>query len=191
MPIESVMPSNHLALCHPLLPPSIFPSIRVFSSESVVHIRWPKYWNFSFSISPSSAYSGLISFRINWFDLLAILGSLKSLLQHHNSKTPTLRCSTFFRVQFSHPYMITRGGNGKPLQYSFREKPMNCMKRYFFHNIPEDNLLSTYYVSDTFLLGPGDRAVNKSHCPSKEQWGNQAKSPLPPPKNAQVHWLRV
>ena len=102
------MPSNHLILCHPLLlPPSIFPSIRVFSSESVLHIRWPKYWSFSFSISPSSEYSGLISFRIDWLDLLAVQGTLKSLLQHHRSKASILRHSTFFTVQLSHPYMTT------------------------------------------------------------------------------------
>ena len=102
------MPSNHLILCHPLLlPPSIFASIRVFSSESVLHIRWPKYWSFSFSISPSSEYSGLISFRIDWLDLLAVQGTLKSLLQHHRSKASILWRSTFFTVQLSHPYMTT------------------------------------------------------------------------------------
>ena len=90
MSIESVMPSNHLILCHPLLPPSIFPIIRVFSNESVLHIRWPKYWSFSFSISPSNEYWGLISFRIEWFDLLAVQGTLKSLLQHHSSKASIL-----------------------------------------------------------------------------------------------------
>ena len=105
--IESVMPSNHLILCHPLLlPPPIFPSIRVFSNESVLHIRWAKYWSFSFNISPSNEYSGLISFRIDWFDL-AVLGTLKSLLQHHSSKASILWCSAFFIVQLSHPYMIT------------------------------------------------------------------------------------
>ena len=108
MSIESVMPYNHLILCCPLLlPPSIFPSIRVFSNESVLHIRWPKYWNFSFSISPSKEYSGLISFRIYWFDLLAVEGTLKSFLQHHSSKTSILQCSAFFKVQLSHPYMTT------------------------------------------------------------------------------------
>ena len=101
------MPSNHLILCHPLLPPSIFPSIRVFSNESVLHIRWPKYWSFSFSISPSSEHSGLISFRMNWLDLLVVQGTLKSLLQHHNSKASILQHSAFFLVQFSHPYMAT------------------------------------------------------------------------------------
>ena len=109
MSIQSVMPSNHLILCHPLLLlPSIFPSIRVFSKESVLCIRWPKYWSFSFSMSPSNEYSGLISFRIDWFDLLAVQGTLKSLLQHRTSKASILRHSAFFIVQFSHPYMTTR-----------------------------------------------------------------------------------
>ena len=104
---QSVMPSNHLILCHPLLlPPSIFPSIRIFSSESVLPIRWPNYWSFSFSISPSNEYSGLISFRRDWLDLLIVQGTLKSLLQHHSSKAPIL-CSAFFIVQLSHPYPTT------------------------------------------------------------------------------------
>ena len=102
--IESLMPSNHLILCHPLLPPLLFPSIRVFSNESVLRIRWPKYWRFSFSISPSNEYSGQISFKIDWLDLLAVQGTLKSLLQHHSSKA-SIRCSAFFVVQLSHPYM--------------------------------------------------------------------------------------
>ena len=105
--IESVMPSNHLNLCHSLLLlPSIFPSNRVFSNESALHIRWPKYWSFIFSISPSNEYSGLISCRIDWFDL-AVQGTLKSLLQHHSSKASILWCSAFFIVQLSHPYMTT------------------------------------------------------------------------------------
>jgi len=107
MPIETVMPSSHLILCHPLLlQPSIFPSIRVFSSEPVLHIR-PKYWSCSFSISPSNQHSGLISFRMDWLDLLAVQGTLKSLLQHHNSKASILKHSAFFLVQLSHPYMTT------------------------------------------------------------------------------------
>ena len=105
--IESVMPSNHLILSHPLLPPSIFPSIRVFSNESALHIRWPDYWSFSFSISPSSEYSGLISFRMDWLDLLAVQGTLKSLLQQHSTKASILKHSAFFMVQLSHPYMTT------------------------------------------------------------------------------------
>ena len=108
MSFESLMPSNHLILCHPLLlPPSIFPSIRVFSNESVLHIRWPKYWSFSFSISPSNEYTGLISLRMDFLDLLAVQGTLKSLLQHHNSKASIPLCSAFFIVQISHPYMTT------------------------------------------------------------------------------------
>ena len=108
MSIESVMPSNHLILCRPLLlQPSIFPSIRVFSNESVLHITWPKYWSFSFSIRPSNEYSGLISFRMDWLDLLAVQGTLKSLLQHHSSKASILRRSAFFTVQLSHPFMTT------------------------------------------------------------------------------------
>ena len=102
------MPSNHLILCRPLLlSPSIFPSISVFSSESVLHIRWPTYWSFSFSIRPFNEYSGLISFSTDWLDLLAVQGTLKSLLQHHSSKASILRCSDFFIVQLSHPYMTT------------------------------------------------------------------------------------
>ena len=106
--IESVTLSNHFILCRPLLLlPSIFPTIGVFSNESALRIRWPKYWNFSFNISPSNEHSGLISFRMDWLDLLAVQGALKSLLQHHSSKASILRCSAFFIVQLSHPYMTT------------------------------------------------------------------------------------
>ena len=119
MSIELVMPSNHLILCHPLLlPPSIFPSILGFSNESALRIRWLKYWSFSFSISPSNQYSGLISFRMDWSDLLAVHGTLKSLLQHHSSKASVLPCSAFFIVQLSHPYMTT-------------EKTITLIKRTF------------------------------------------------------------
>ena len=112
MPIESVVPSRYFILCHPLLLlPSVFPSIRVFSSESTLHIRWPKYWSFSFSISPSNEHSGLISFRMDWLDLPAVQGTLKRLLQHHSSKASVLQCSAFFTVQLSHLYMI----NGKTM----------------------------------------------------------------------------
>ena len=108
MSIESVMPSSHLILCRSLLlPPSIFPSIRVFSKESVLHIRWPKDWNFSFNISPSNEHPGLISLRMDWLDLLAVQGTFKSLLQHHSSKASILRRSAFFIFQLSHPYMTT------------------------------------------------------------------------------------
>ena len=110
MSIESVMPSNHLILCHLLLP-LIFPRIRVFSNESALHMRWPKYWSFSFNINPSSEHPGLISFRMDWSDLLAVQGTLKSLLQQHSSKASILQHSTFFIVQLSHPYMTT----GKPI----------------------------------------------------------------------------
>ena len=109
--IKSLMPSNHLILCHPLfLLPSIFPSIRVFSNESTLRIRWPKYWSFSFNISPSNEHSGLISFRMDWLDLLAVQGTLKSLLQHHSSKASIIHCSASFIVQLPHPHMTT----GKP-----------------------------------------------------------------------------
>ena len=151
MSIKSVMPSNHLILCHPLLLPSVFPSIRVFSNESVLLIKWPKYWSFNFNISPSNEYSGLISFRMDWLDLLAVQGILKSLLQHHSSKASILQCSAFCIVQLSQPYMTTGytialirqifvgkvmsllfnmlsslgfgEGNGNPLQYSCLENP--------------------------------------------------------------------
>src|SRR5574338_937999 len=116
MSITSVMSSNHLILCHPLLLPSIFPSIRVFSNESVLCIGWLQYWSFSFSISPSNEYSGLIFFRMDWLDLLAVQGTLKSLLQHHSSKASILQDSAFFIVQLSHPYMTT----GKTIAFTRR-----------------------------------------------------------------------
>ena len=117
MSTESVMPSNHLILCHPLLLLlSIFPTIRDFSNELALHIRWPKYWRFSFSISPSSEYSGLISFRIDWLDLLSVQGTLKSLLKHHSSKVSILQQSAFFMVQLSHPYMTT----GKTIAFTIQ-----------------------------------------------------------------------
>ena len=127
MSIELVMPSNHLILCHPLLLlPSIFPSIRLFSNESVLHIRWPKDWVFSFSISPSNEYSGLISFRMGWLNLLAVQRTLKSLLQHHSSKASILQCSAFFIVQLSHPYMTT--GKTIPLtRWTFVDKVMSLL----------------------------------------------------------------
>ena len=108
MSIESVMPSNHLILCHPLLlQPSLFPNIRVFSNESALRMRWPKYWSVSYNINPSNEHPGQISLRMDWLDLLAVQGTLKSLLQHHSSKASILRCSAFFIVQLSHPYMTT------------------------------------------------------------------------------------
>ena len=127
MSIESVMPSNYLTLCHPLLlPPSIFPSTRIFSNESVLRIRWPKYWSFSFSISPSNDYSGLISFRMDWLDLLAVQGTLKSFLQHHGSKASILQCSAFFIVQLSHPYMTTEKTTALTLR-TFVSKVMSLL----------------------------------------------------------------
>ena len=132
MSIESVMPSNHLILCHPLLLlPSIFPSIRIFSNESALRIRWPTYWSFSFNINPSNEHLGLISSRMDWLDLLAVQGTLKSLLQHHSSKAPILRCSTFFTVQLSHPYMTT----GKTIaltRWTFVGKVMSLLFNMLF-----------------------------------------------------------
>ena len=126
---ESVMRSNHLILCHPLLfLPSICPSIRVFSNESALRIRWPKYWSFSFSISPSNEYSGLISFRMDWLDLLAVQRTLKSLLQHHSSKASILRSSAFFIVQLSHPYVTT----GKTIAV---DSPSNDKHRHAFFSV--------------------------------------------------------
>ena len=120
-------PSNHLILCCPLLfPSSIVPSIRVFFSESVLHIRWPKYWSFDYSISPSNEYSGLLSFRMDWLDLLAVQGTLKSLLQHHNSKASVFRCSAFFIVQLSHPYMTT-GKTTALTRWTFVGKGMSLL----------------------------------------------------------------
>ena len=131
------MPSNHLILCHPLLlPPSIIPSIRVFSSESVLRIRWPKYWSFSFSISPSNEYSGLIFFRIDWFDLLAVKGTLKGLPQHHNLKSSILRHSAFFQVQFSHSYMTT--GKVKALTIWKKVRKTTRSFGYDLNQIPYD-----------------------------------------------------
>ena len=146
IPIESVMPSNHLILCHPLLfPPSIFPSIRVFSNESALRIRWPKYWHFSFSISPSNEFSGLISFRMDWLDLLAVQGTLKSLLQHDSSKSSILRHSAFFIVQLSRPYMTT----GKTKALTRRTFVCKVMSLLF-------NMLSRLVI--TFL--PGSKCLN-------------------------------
>ena len=139
MSIVSVMPSNHLILCCPLLLlPLIFPSIRVFADESVLCIRWPKYWSFSFSISPSNEYSALISLRMDWLDLLAVQGTLKSLLQHHNSKASILRHSAFFIVQLSHPYMTT----GKTIAWTRRTFVGKVMSLLF-------SMLSTLVI--TFL----------------------------------------
>ena len=145
MSIELVMPSNHLILCHPiLLPPSIFPSIRVFSNESVLHIRWPKYWSFIYSISPPNKYSGLIFFRMDWLDLLSVQGTLNSLLQHHSSKASILWHSAFFTVQLSHPYMTT----GKTLawtRWTFVVKVMslllNMLSRLVIAFLPGESIV--------------------------------------------------
>ena len=140
------MPSSPLILCRPLLLPPVHPSIRVFSNESTLHMRWPKYWSFSFSIIPSKEHPGLMSFRMDWFDLLAVWGTLKSLIQHHSSKASILRCSAFFTVQFSHPYMIT----GKTIaltRWTFVGKVMSLLF----------NMLSRLVI--TFLPMPGAKKL--------------------------------
>ena len=160
MSIELVMPSNHLILCCPLLLlPSIFPSIRVFYNESVLRIMWPKYWSFSFSISPSNEYSGLISFRMDWLDLLAVQGTFNSLLQHHSSKASILQCSAFFIVQLSHPYMTT--GKTTPLTiWTFVVKVMsllfNMLSRLVITFLPRSKclLISWLQSSSAVILEP-------------------------------------
>ena len=161
MSIESVIPSSHLILCHPLLlPPSILPNIRVFSNESALHIRWPKYWNFSFSISPSNDYSGLISFRRDWFDIPAVQGTLKSLLQHHSSKASILWCSAFFMVQLSQPYTTT----GKTIALTRRTFVDQVMSLLF-------NVLSRFVIA--FLPRSKPLLISWLQSPSTvilEQW---------------------
>ena len=166
MSIESVMPSNHLILFWPLLLSlSIFPSIRVFSNESVLHIRWPKYWSFSFNISPSNEYSGLISFRVDWLDLLAVQGTLKSLLQQHSSKASILLCSAFFIVQLFHPYMTT----GKTIaltRWTFVGKVVslvfNILSRLVITFLPRSKrlLISWLHLPSAVILEP--RKIIKS-----------------------------
>ena len=153
MSIESLMPSNHLILCRPLLlSPSIFPRTMVFSNESILHIRWPKYWSFSFNISPSNEYSGLISFRIGWLDLLAVQGTLKSLLQHHSSKASILWCSIFFIVHLSHPHMTT-GKTVALTRWTFVGKVMsllfNMLSRLVIAFLP-----SSKYLLISWLQSP-------------------------------------
>ena len=156
MSIESGMPSNHLILCRPLLLlPSIFPSIRVFSNESTLCIRWPKYWSFSFNISPSSEHPGLISFRMDWLDLPAVQGTLKSLLQHHSSKASILRHSAFFTVQLSHPYMTT----GKTIaltRWTFVDKIMSLLfsmlSRLVITFLPRSKRLLTSWLQSPSAL---------------------------------------
>ena len=166
MSIESVMPSDHLILCHPLLlPPSVFPNIRVFSSESVLHIRSPKYWSFSFNISPSNEYSGLISFRIHWLDLPAVQGTLKSLLQHHSSKASILQCSAFFIVQFSYPYVAT----GKTIaltRWTFAGKVMslcfNMLSRLAIAFLPRGKrLLISWLQSPSAMIFRSDQSLSR------------------------------
>ena len=147
----SVMPSNHLILCRPLLLlPSIFLSIRVFSNESILPIRWPKYWSFSFSISPFNEYSGLTSFSVDWLDLLAVQGTLKSLLQHHSSKASILRCSAFFIFQLSHPYYMTTGKTVALTRQTFVGKVMsllfNMLSRLVIIFLPRSKHLGTYFA---------------------------------------------
>jgi len=157
MSIETVVPSNHLNLCHPLLlPPSIFPSMRVFSNESVLHIRWTKYWSFSFQFSPYNEYSGLISFKIDWLELFAVQGTLKSLLQHHISKVSILQHSTFFIVQLSHPYIST----GKAIaltRQTFVDKVMsllfNMLSRLIITFLPRNkHLLISWLLSPSAVI---------------------------------------
>ena len=150
------MPSNHLILCHPLLLlPSIFPSIRVFSNESALCIRWPKYWSFSFNISPSNEYSGLISFRMDWLDLLAVQGTLQSLLQHHSSKASTLQRSAFFTVQLSHPYMTT-GKNIALTRRTLVSKVMslllNILSRLVITLLPRSKHLLISWLQSPFAV---------------------------------------
>ena len=146
MSIESVMPSNHLILCRPLLLlPSLFPNIRVFSNKAVIHIRWPEYWSFSLRMSPSNEYSGLISFRMDWLDLLAVQGTLKSLLQHHSSKASILQCSAFFMVQLSHPYM-TMEKTIALTRWSFVGKVMSLLFNMLFR------LVITFLPRSKYLL---------------------------------------
>ena len=155
MSIESVMPSKHLILCHPLLfPPSVFPSIRVFPNKSVLPIRWPKYWSFSFSISPSDEHPGLISFRMDWLDLLIVQGTLKSLLQHHSSKASILPCSAFFVVQLSYPYMTT----GKTIALSIQTSVgkvmsllFNMLSRFVIAFLPRSKLLLISWLQEAWI----------------------------------------
>ena len=181
MSIDSVMPSSHLILCRPLLlPPSIFPSIRVFSNESALHIRWPKYWSFSFNISPSNEHPGLISFKMDWLDLLAVPRTLKSLLQHHRSKTSIHRCSAVFTVQLSHPYMT----NGKTIaltSQTFVSKVMsllfNMLSRLVITFLPRSKCLLISWLqspSAVILEPPKIKSATVSSCICHEVMGLDA-----------------
>ena len=179
MSIESVMPSNHLILYHPLfLPPSICPSIRVFSNELVLLIRWPKYWRFSFNISPSNEYLGLISFRIDWFYLLAVQGTLKNLLQHHSSKASALWCSVFFIVQLSHPYLTT-GETIALTRQAFLGKvmslPFNILSRLVIAFLPRSkSLLISWLQSPSAVILEPRKIVSQfplfTHLFSMKWW---------------------
>ena len=149
--IELVMPSNHLILCHPLLLlPSVSPSIRVFSNESPLRMRWPKYWSFSFNINSSNEHSGLISFRMDWLDLLAVQGTLKSLLQHHSSKASILRHSAFFIVQLSHPYMITGKIKALTRWIFFGQVVFNMLSRLVITFLPRSNSIIEQIMKNGF-----------------------------------------
>ena len=170
MSITSVMPSNHFILCHPLLLTPVFPNIRVFSNESVLPIRWPKYWSFSFNIIPFNEYSGLISFRMNWLDLLAVQGTLKNLLQYHSSKASILWCSAFFIIQLSHPYIIP----GKTIaltRWTFVSKVMsllfNMLSRLVITFLPRSKCLLISWLqspSAVILEPPKIKSLTVFHC---------------------------
>ena len=181
MSIESVMPFNHLILHHPLIfRPSIFPNIRVFSNESALRIRWPKYWSFSFSISPSNEPSGQISFRMDWLDLLAVQGTLKSLLQHHSSKASILRCSAFW-VQLSYPYMIT-GKTIALIRWTFVDKVMsllfNMLSRLIINFLPRSKhlLISWLQSPSAVILEPPKLKSASFHCfPIYLPWSDRTR----------------
>ena len=161
MSIESVMPSNHLILCHPLLLlPSVFPSIRVFSSESVLHIKWPKDWSFSFSTSPSNKYSGLISFRMHWLDLLVVQGTLKSFHQHHSSKASIFRCSVFFTVQLSHPYLTT-GKTTALTRWTFAGKVISLLFNMLGHSFSSKEQASLNFMAAVTISSDFGAPKNK------------------------------
>ena len=169
MSIKSVMPSSHLILCRPLLLPSIFPNIRVFSKESALHIRWPKYWNFSFNISPSNKYSGLISFRRDWLVLLAVQGTLMNLLQHHSSRASVLQHSAFFIVQLSHPY-VTTGKTIALTRWTFVGKVMsllfNVLSRFVIAFLPRNSSVQFIHSVVSDSLQPHESQHASPTCPS-------------------------
>ena len=169
MSIELVLPSIHLIHCHLLLPlPSIFPNIRVFSNESVLWLRWPKYWSFRFNISPSNEYSGLISFRMNWLDLLAVQGTLKNLLQHHSSKASILQFSALFTVQLSHPYVTTGKKNGVLTRRTFLGKVMyllfNMLSRLVITFLPRSKHIFISWLQSPSAVSPQNKVCHCFHC---------------------------